>query len=343
MDAFLTCPLRDFNGVQIVDWGSWSWFWQPTILPDTIGREVKKRFGNYPFEDHSRVGIRPVTDFAGFRARLLAAVTRKTQVVRWLLEQDEWDFMLVVYGEAHPAGHYLWHLHDPGYFVNRGRGSDQLRHSLRDIYVALDEAVGELLRAVDGRTTVMLVSGDGMGPNYSGSHLLEDVLIRIGALTTAGAIETAGAREARAAHVPRDLASTIRSLVPQRLRMAVSDLLRSREMRERLSLRWKTAGVAWRHSRIRDRKRERRIRPDQPQRPGAAGHRRAGRRVGDFMRPDPRGRDEPDEPGDGTGCGPRSVGRTTSALVRAVHMPDVVVIWDTDAKVTGSSRWRSTA
>ena len=243
MDAFLTCPLRDFNGVQIVDWGSWSWFWQPTILPDTIGREVKKRFGNYPFEDHSRVGIRPVTDFAGFRARLLAAVTRKTQVVRWLLEQDEWDFMLVVYGEAHPAGHYLWHLHDPGYFVNRGRGSDQLRHSLRDIYVALDEAVGELLRAVDGRTTVMLVSGDGMGPNYSGSHLLEDVLIRIGADDRWRNRDrrSGGARGA----VPRDLASTIRSLVPQRLRMAVSDLLLSREMRERLSLRWKTAGVAW--------------------------------------------------------------------------------------------------
>ena len=42
------------------------------------------------------------------------------------------------------------------------------------------------------------------------------------------------------------------------------------------------------------------------------------------MRPDPRGRDEPDEPGDGTGCGPRSV-RTDDICpgpCRA-HMPDV--------------------
>jgi len=27
MDAFMTCPLQDFSGSQIVDWGSWSHFW----------------------------------------------------------------------------------------------------------------------------------------------------------------------------------------------------------------------------------------------------------------------------------------------------------------------------
>ena len=59
------------------------------------------------------------------------------------------------------------------------------------MYVALDTAVGELVRSVGSHTTVMLVSGDGMGPNYSGSHLLEDVLVRLGVLTTAGAVESA--------------------------------------------------------------------------------------------------------------------------------------------------------
>jgi predicted AlkP superfamily phosphohydrolase/phosphomutase len=336
IDAFLTCPLRDFNGVQIVDWGSWSWFWEPTILPDTIGREIKKRFGTYPFEDHSRVGIRPVTDLAGFRARLLAAVTSKTQVVRWLLEREEWDFMLVVYGEAHPAGHYLWHLHDPGYFVNGGRGAGHLQHSLRDVYVALDAAIGELLRAVDDRTTVMLVSGDGMGPNYSGSHLLEDVLMRMGALTSAGATETAGSHEARAAHVPRDLASTIRSLVPQRLRMAVSDLLLSREMREQLSLRWKTAGIAWPDTRafVIENANEGYVRINLKGReplgivePGGEYERLCDqiRDVAKTLTNPMTGR-----------AAARAVYRTDDICrgPRRAHMPDVVVIWDTDAKVT---------
>ena len=33
MDAFMTCPLQNFNGTQIVEWGTWSWFSEPTISP----------------------------------------------------------------------------------------------------------------------------------------------------------------------------------------------------------------------------------------------------------------------------------------------------------------------
>ena len=106
------------SGVQIVDWGSWSWFWDPTIVPASVGRDIRRKFGAYPFEDHSRVGVTPVADFAGFRRRLLAAVARKTQVVKWLIEREDWDLFLVVFGEAHPAGHYLWHFDDPTYLLN---------------------------------------------------------------------------------------------------------------------------------------------------------------------------------------------------------------------------------
>jgi len=241
MDAFLTCPLRDFHGVQIVDWGSWSWFWDPTVLPASVGTEIRKRFGAYPFEDHSRVGVTPVKDFLAFRNRLLGAVARKTQVVKWLLEREDWDLFLVVFGEAHPAGHYLWHFHDPAYAFGQD-GPSPLRDSLRDVYIALDTAIGQLTAVVGDDTTILLVSGDGMGPNYSGSHLLEGALTRLGVLTTAGAPEGPGDGGGTA---PRDLASTIRNMIPQRLRVAISDALLSRQTKERLSLRWKTAGIAW--------------------------------------------------------------------------------------------------
>ena len=45
---------------------------------------------------------------------------------------------------------------------SRGRKVEEaFRDALRDVYVALDSAVGELVRHVGGDTTVMLVSGDG--------------------------------------------------------------------------------------------------------------------------------------------------------------------------------------
>src|SRR5262245_18581132 len=45
IDAFLTCPLQGLNGVQIVDWGSWSWFCEPTTIPASLGNEIRRKFG----------------------------------------------------------------------------------------------------------------------------------------------------------------------------------------------------------------------------------------------------------------------------------------------------------
>lgn len=336
MDAFLTCPLRDFNGVQIVDWGSWSWFWDPTILPASVGSEIRRKFGAYPFEDHSKVGVTPVVDFDGFRSRLLSAVRKKTQVVQWLLEREDWDLFLVVFGESHPAGHYLWHLHDPSYILH-DPGALAHRDSLRDVYVALDTAVGELVRSVDSHTTVMLVSGDGMGPNYSGSHLLDDVLVRLGALATAGAVESKEPSGlGRGGHGSRDLASTVRNMIPQRLRMAVSDALLSRQMKERLSLRWKTAGIAWARTQafVIENANEGYIRINLK-----------GREPLGIVEPGAeyeRVRDEIYNAA-ATMTNPQN-GKPAASMVyrtddicrgpRRDHMPDIVIIWDVDAQVT---------
>jgi predicted AlkP superfamily phosphohydrolase/phosphomutase len=247
MDAFMTCPLQNFNGAQIVEWGTWSWFSEPAILPPTLKRELEKEFGPYPAEDHSKVGMVP-PECKGFHLRLLAAVAKKSRVVKWLLEREEWDLFLVVFGECHPAGHYFWHFQDPAYIAHPQNGDVPLRNGLRDVYVALDRAVGEILEVVDSQTTVFLVSGDGMGPNYSGSHILTPLLGQMGMFNhaqAAGDCLTA----ARASKPKRDLLSTLRGMLPKRLRLAVSRAILPRSINEKLSLHWKTAGIAWNRTR----------------------------------------------------------------------------------------------
>jgi predicted AlkP superfamily phosphohydrolase/phosphomutase len=337
IDAFLTCPLRDFNGVQIVDWGSWSWFWEPTMIPESLRHEVRQRFGGYPSDDHSKVGMVPVTDLATFRRRLLAAVETKTRLVKWLLEREAWDLFLVVFGESHPAGHYFWHLFDESYITHPRGDVDGMQSALRDVYVALDTAVGELLGSVDGRTAVWLVSGDGMTANYSGSHLLPDVLTRMGILNAAGAptaASTAGADRQGAAR--RDLLGTLRNMIPERIRFAVSRALLSRQMQEQLSLRWKTAGISW---------------------PGTRAFVIENANEG-YIRINLKGR-EPEgtvSPGDEYARLCDDIVRTARTMVNPAtgrpaalavyktdeicdgpcrsHMPDVVIVWDPDARVT---------
>src|SRR5262249_16053373 len=154
----------------IVEWGTWSWFSEPSIIPESVKTEIQKKFGLYPAEDHSKVGMRPPPEPPGFHQRLLEGVAKKTQEVKWLVEREDWDFFLVVFGESHPAAQYFWHYHDQSYIAHSKEKPGLT--ALLDVYVALDKAIGEILQSADDDTTVMLASGDGMGPNYSGSHIL---------------------------------------------------------------------------------------------------------------------------------------------------------------------------
>jgi predicted AlkP superfamily phosphohydrolase/phosphomutase len=249
MDAFMTCPLQNFNGTQIVEWGTWSWFSEPTISPESVKKEIQKKFGDYPAEDHSKVGMTPPPDPQGFHQRLLAAVAKKTQVVKWLIDKEDWDFFLVVFGESHPAGHYFWHYHDESYIAHSKE--EPGLSALRDVYAALDSAIGEIVQSAGKDTTVILTSGDGMGPNYSGSHFLTDLLARMKLFndipSSGNGARGEGGTKSRAAKT--DLISTARNMIPKSVRVAVSRALLPRSVNEKLSLRWKTAGIAWQYTR----------------------------------------------------------------------------------------------
>ena len=250
MDAFLTCPLDNFGGVQIVDWGSWTHFAPTTIVPESVKRSIQQQFGNYPAEDHSQVGMTPPPDPDGFRQRLLSAVQHKTRVVQWLMANEAWDLLLVVFGECHPAGHYFWHFQDESYVAHPEHCEETLRNALRDVYIALDDAIGRLIAQAGNDTRVFVVSGDGMGPNYSGSHILNDLLTRMRLMNEPARTDSGAASAAKASQAaPRGLLSRLRGLVPRELRAAISRHLLPRWVNEKLSLHWKTADIDWARTR----------------------------------------------------------------------------------------------
>ncbi|RPJ57707.1 MAG: hypothetical protein EHM23_19680 [Acidobacteria bacterium] len=248
MDAFMTCPLQNFNGSQIVEWGTWSWFSEPTILPSRLKGEIEAKFGDYPAPEHSKVGTMP--DSRWFRDALIAGVEKKTQVIKWLMQKEEWDLFLAVYGETHAAGHYLWHLHDASYPSHPKDVDPSLRNALRDVYVAIDRGIGEILKQVDNQTTVFLVSGDGMGPNYSASHVLEQLLKEMRMMATTGdAGDTQKGSRVGSGFNSKHLLSRIRKMIPQSIRTTVSQTFFSHSMKEKLALKWLTAGIVWEKTR----------------------------------------------------------------------------------------------
>lgn len=245
MDAFMSCPVQPFRGVQVLEYGTWTWFWRPMTSPAGLRREILARFGPYPAENHAEVLGPP--DCAGFRERLIRAARQKAEVVTWLMAREPWDLLFVVFGEPHPAGHYLWHLHDPSYPAHPPGGAGPLARAVMDVYEAVDQAIGRIVAAVEPGTPVIVVSADGMGPNYSGSHLLPELLAALGLYVTAGRRPRSGAAGREAAR--RDPVKRLRQLVPAPLRHAVSRHLLPGCVRERLSVRWMTADIDWSRTR----------------------------------------------------------------------------------------------
>lgn len=234
-DAPETFPSDAFPGVQVFEWSTWAWYWRRMTAPVALEADLKARFGDPPLKlEARRLGLGlPRPDV--LTRELLENATVKAQAARWLMREQPWDAFVLVFAEPHPAGHYLYPtgtVDDP---------SDARMKPLREIYAAVDAAVGQVLEGAPDDATVIVVSGDGVGPNHCGWHLLPDVLRRTGFAHAAG--DDAAARPAR-----RSLLQRVRDSIPPSARSAISSRL-PWQLRDRLVSRLATDNIDWSRSR----------------------------------------------------------------------------------------------
>ena len=241
-DAFMNYRLPDFKGVQILDYGTWTWFGEPGSTPPGMLREIQRRFGRYPAPEHSNL-VQVPDDTRRFAAQLIAGAATKGRIAEALLREQDWRMMFVTFGEPHGAGHYLWHIGDREYPTHPS-GAGDVNH-VRDVYAAVDAAIGGILEAAGDDTLVLVTSGDGMGPNYSGCHLMPEMLHRLGHFY-AGSV--GGDGQASAAP-KKGLLSAVRQAIPLGLRQSVSRCM-PRSMRYRLSMKWVNSGIDWSRSKL---------------------------------------------------------------------------------------------
>jgi len=106
-------------------------------------------------------------------------VETKSNAVSHFLTQTDWDILTVNFSEAHDVGHRFWDMHDKNHPQHNSDLTERLGDPLVDIYTALDFAVGRLCDAAGPDTTVLLYTGPGMEPNYSGNGLLDYFLMKL--------------------------------------------------------------------------------------------------------------------------------------------------------------------
>jgi predicted AlkP superfamily phosphohydrolase/phosphomutase len=230
-DAPYTFPVQGFQGLQIFDWGTWAWYWKPMASPASIWRMLKQRYGPYPVKfEANQIGLATL-DLVDLRRCLLQGIALKGEAVRWLLSEFSWDLFWVVFGETHPAAHYFW--------SQDSAAPDAGPSSLRDVYVAIDQAIGDILAGLGHEVTVFIVSGDGVGPNYAGWHLLPELLRKMHYT----APQELGAND-NPTGKGKDVVKSLRDLVPLQLRQAVSRRLPT-AWRDALMARWAISHIVW--------------------------------------------------------------------------------------------------
>ena len=125
--------------------------------PPNLADELRARFGRY------RVGVRarglPWISVERFTARyverLCDMARQRGEVVRYLLERQPLDFLMVVFIAPDRAQHALGHLLAQGISPQDGIGR---------VYRACDEAMGRILEALGEDWTVLVMSDHGAQP-----------------------------------------------------------------------------------------------------------------------------------------------------------------------------------
>ncbi len=193
--AILDVPLSrldpEINGIQVVEWGGHDAVYGFRAAPSELAGELLQRFGPHPSGSTCDAHRTTADEYRAFRDGLVRGAEVKAELTRWLMQRERWDLVMQVFTEAHCAGHQCWHLHDPAHPAHDPAIAAQLGDPLRDVYQAVDRAIGSILEETDEATRILVCSAHGMGAWYSGQMLLPEILMRLGAAQRPGTVPTA--------------------------------------------------------------------------------------------------------------------------------------------------------
>jgi predicted AlkP superfamily phosphohydrolase/phosphomutase len=221
IDAPKIGPHPPLDGIQLVNWGAHATTAPMASHPGDLAARVLAAHGRHPVrvcDDHGP----SLAEYARMRRALLAGVEARCRLLLDLLGSRPWDLFFAVFSETHCAGHQFWHLHDPTHPAHPADAHD-LHGTLRDVYRAVDRAIGDLIAAAGPDTRTVVCSGHGMQPEYHARELLPTFLRWWGMRGPADVPPDPGRERTEAVHPPA--LTRLRAAVPLRWQYAVKHAL----------------------------------------------------------------------------------------------------------------------
>lgn len=241
VDAPYSAQPRPHEGVEIHGWASHdnifpSFAWPAEIkswLAQRFGAEAKrlgKPMADELYEPQSLEGLLRIRD------ELIETAQQTSELSCSLIREKPWDLFITVLGAVHRAGHLFW---DQGGVAGAADAStDKLMNdALRDIYIAADRAVGEIIDAAPSDARIWVCSLHGMRQNISRIEVLPTMLSRV----------LAGGPPSESAPSRPGLLKRLRKKIPVQWRSAVKSRLPF-ALQDKLSAFWNVGQIDWAHT-----------------------------------------------------------------------------------------------
>lgn len=123
--------------------------------PPELARKIAEVVGTYPVDVK---GFR-TDDKAWLRDQIFEMSRAQWKVVRYLMDNEPWDYFQFVDIGLDRVHHGFWKHHDPNH-VDHDPGSP-FKSVVHDYYRQLDEEIGSILERLDNETIVLVVSDHG--------------------------------------------------------------------------------------------------------------------------------------------------------------------------------------
>jgi predicted AlkP superfamily phosphohydrolase/phosphomutase len=181
LDVPLTSLSQNLKGIQLVEYGAHDAHSGFLTWPPSLATEVEKRFGSpcsHPIRGDCDAKRDP-DGVATFRDGLIDGIRRKAELTKHFLQQDTWDFFAQVFTESHCIGHQCWHLHDSTHQWHDAETAKIIGDPIKDVYKAIDTAIGEILKEIESDTTVIVFISHGMGQTNVPYGFLQKILLNL--------------------------------------------------------------------------------------------------------------------------------------------------------------------
>jgi predicted AlkP superfamily phosphohydrolase/phosphomutase len=179
LDVPFTRPTVGLNGIQLVGWGVEAPSWKKSSWPPEIFKKVTSYFGAHPLDGWYQRRPADKNEYQELYKKLVSGVDKRCSLSKYILDQERWNLFLTVFAESHWVGHLFWHVMDQNHPDHDPELARNFSNAVLGIYSEIDAAISKLIEA-SRDCTVLIFSNTGIGPNYSGSHLLPEVLTRLG-------------------------------------------------------------------------------------------------------------------------------------------------------------------